>query len=140
MLQKPNFIPSIAGIVEALRYIIENGISGGTGSTSGANSKKFPQETLSAPGATSALDVFTVPYSRINYQFDVAGISGNLFVRIEGSNTGTGWANLSPNEEDVLITTNGSYMISVSEIILSRIRFNFISGTATITVNVVASL
>lgn len=102
--------------------------------------KKFPTETLTAPGTTTALDVFTTPYTRISCQFDVTGITGNVLCRLEGSNTGTGWVNLDPNEEDFLVTANGIYMFQISNIVLFRTRFNFISGTANIAVNVLASV
>lgn len=100
--------------------------------------RKFPAETLAAPGTSTALDVFTVPYTRISCQLDVSGLTSNVTCRLEGSNTGDNYVNLDPNEENFVITTNGIYMFQISQVSLFRTRFNFISGAATILINILA--
>lgn len=102
--------------------------------------KKFDPETLTASGTSTALDVFTVPYTRITYQLDISGLASPVICRLEGSNTGANYVNLDPNDESTTITANGIYMFSISDICLFRARFNFISGAANILINVIASV
>lgn len=102
--------------------------------------KKFDPETLTAPGISTALDVFTIPYTRITCQLDISNLTSFVVCRLEGSNTGANYVNLDPNEENTTISANGIYMFSISDICLFRARFNFISGAATILINTIASV
>ncbi|GAA6622901.1 hypothetical protein [Scytonema sp. NUACC26] len=97
---------------------------------------QFPAEpTLSAVGATQALDV--TPYSKITCFYTIASIGSNVVVRLEGSDDGVRWGNLSPTETDTTKTQNGTYSFVLQGIALYRIRFNFVSfsgGTPNINV------
>lgn len=85
---------------------------------------------LAAVGSSAAVSM--AGYKRAFITLLVASINTNVVVRIEGSNDGTNWTNLSANNTDTTITTNGCYGFNF-EGCPASIRVTFVSesgGTA----------
>ena len=83
--------------------------------------------TLSAVGST---DPFRATGINITYIYTLAGVSGTVVVRAEGSHDGSVWVNLDENG-DTSITANGTYGFEKSGVSYSQVRFTWVSGTAT---------
>jgi hypothetical protein len=82
----------------------------------------FP--TLSAPGVTDTVDVYTTNYlSTRNYTLvaTVTNIDTNVVVRLDGSTDGTNFGAMISNT----ITQNGTYAYNVSGFPMKQLRANF---------------
>jgi hypothetical protein len=100
----------------------------------------FP--TLTAPGTTEDVEVYTINYlSTRNYTLiaTVANINTKVVVRLDGSVDGTNFGAMISNT----ITENGTYAYNVSGFPMKKIRANFFyeeGGTsATVTFQVAAN-
>ena len=86
----------------------------------------FP--TLTTPGVTDAVDVYTVNYlSTRNYTLiaTVANIDTAVVVRLDGSVNGTDFGAMISN----LIEKNGTYAYNVNGFPMKQLRANFFSET-----------
>ena len=107
------------------------------GSTSSAGSlsmtvaqAQFTETQLTAPNSTTSRSM--AGYNQAFIQVVVASINTNVVIRIEGSNDGTNWSNLSALNTDTTITANGVYSFSFNQC-PANIRTTFVSesgGTA----------
>ena len=84
------------------------GAKASTDSISQANAQAQTTLTqLTAAGSTAAVSM--LGYTRAFITLLVASIDTNVVVRIEGTNDGTNWTNLSTANTDTTITANGTY-------------------------------
>jgi hypothetical protein len=100
----------------------------------------FP--TLTTPGTTEAVEVYTINYlSTRNYTLiaTVANINTSVVVRLDGSVDGTNFGAMISNT----VTENGTYAYNVSGFPMKQIRANFFHETggtdATVTFQVAAN-
>lgn len=90
-------------------------------------------DTLSAPGVTAALPVSA--YQEHVIQCKVTNVNTNVVLRIEGSNDGTNFFNLSETEEDTTITADGTYGFKYSGLVeYIRVRMVSEDGGTDVTV------
>lgn len=92
----------------------------------GLAQEQFATTQLTAPGSTPARSM--AGYSKAYIQVVITNINTNVVVRIEGSNDGTNWANLSANNSDTTFTTNGTYAFQYQGC-PANIRTTFVSET-----------
>lgn len=88
---------------------------------------------LTAVGSTPARSM--AGYSKLTYQIDVNGVGNNVVVRAEGNLVGSSFINLSANNQDITITSNGFYLITF-EGKITNTRFTLVSfsgGTPSVT-------
>lgn len=70
-------------------------------------------------------------WTKIIFQYVIAGIDTNVVIRIQGSLDNSSWFNVDANDEDVTLTANGTYAATYEgngEI--NYIRFLFVSESA----------
>ena len=92
---------------------------------------KFTQ--LTAPGVTP--EIVVTGKQNHTFQYVVAAINTDVTVNAQGSLDGTNWFDLAT----ATVTANGAYGYIVSNTILTRIRFNFVSETGGTTATIDAS-
>lgn len=102
----------------------------------------FAFPTLTAPGVTDAVEVYTPNYlSTRNYTLNVtvSNIDTQVIVRLEGTTDGNNFGVMLSNE----ILENGTYAYNVTGFPMKRVRANFFSekgGTnAQVTFNIAAN-
>ena len=86
----------------------------------------FP--TLTAPGVTDVVDVYTTNYlSTRNYTLTaiVSNINTSVVVRLDGAIDGTNFGAMISNT----ITQNGTYTYNVSGFPMKQLRANFLAET-----------
>jgi len=88
----------------------------------------FSFPTLTAPGVTDVVDVYTVNYlSTRNYTLvaTVTNINTSVIVRLDGSTDGTNFGAMISN----IIKENGTYTYNVSGFPMRKLRASFFHET-----------
>lgn len=86
------------------------------------------KETLEAIGSTESYDMGGA--SNVSMIYTLAGVSGTVVIRAEGTHDGTTWVNLDENG-NTNITANGTYGFEKGNVSYSKVRLTWVSGTAT---------
>jgi hypothetical protein len=113
------------------------GAKASTDSISQANAQAQATLTqLTAAGSTAAVSM--LGYTRAFITLLVASIDTNVVVRIEGTNDGTNWTNLSTANTDTTITANGTYgFVFVGCPASIRVTFVSESGGTAVTIDAI---
>ena len=91
---------------------------------------------LNDTGTTSSLNV--EKFSNHTFQLVTANISTNAIVRAEGSLDDSNWFNMSDDNSDTTLTTDGTYCMYKANFKTKYIRVNFVSesGATNTTIDV----
>ena len=127
-LQDP-FAATNLGQTYALWEIAANGTGGGGGGGGGGSTitraqAEHTEPQLTAPGTTASRSF--AGYALATIQVDVANINTSVTLRIEGSNNGTTWFNMSTSETDTVLTANATKAFQF-ESCPEFVRVNFVS-------------
>lgn len=128
--------PSLDRLIDLRYKLFEAGGSGGSGGAITRSQVEFTEPQLTAPGTTASRSF--AGYALATIQVDVASINTSVTLRIEGSNNGTTWFNMSTSSTDTVITANGPYGFQF-ESCPEFVRVNFVSevGGTSATIDVI---
>lgn len=104
------------------------------------NSITFTETQLTAPGTTTARQL--TKYRDVAWSVKVASINTSVTIRFEGSMNNVDWFNLEENNNDILLSSDGTSYYQRTNCNVEYVRFNFVSeigGTAA-TINVITRL